>query len=129
VVIGVPLRGVRLGVLVPEAAATAGPWPAEEKEEMPLTWAVGEEAVGGLLGLMMVISGGGGLGVEVEGEVSDAILGLLGTTYTGRVSPREKGACTGKNETGGLPFTLFTCKCNDVVLVFDVGPEGTRFFD
>jgi hypothetical protein len=33
---------------------------------------------------MMVISGGGELGVEgVEVFVSDAILGLPGTTYTG----------------------------------------------
>lgn len=80
-VMGVPLRGVRLGVVVPETAAATGPW------AVPLIpWGLlGEEEVGGgLLGLMMVISGGGGLGVEgVEVFVSDAILGFPATTYTG----------------------------------------------
>jgi hypothetical protein len=94
---GVPLRGVRLGVLVPETAAATGPWP------VPLMRGLlgdGDE-VGGLLGLMMVISGGGGLGVEEEVVfVSDAILGLLGTTYTaGLECVRKMGICTGQTTT------------------------------
>jgi hypothetical protein len=99
VVIGVPLRGVRLGVLVPEAAAATGPW------AVPLMRGLGVEEAGGLLGLMMVISGGGGLGVEevvVVFVLSDAILGLLGTTYTVlRIRGKMENA-QGKTRTGEI---------------------------
>ena len=57
-VIGVPLRGVRLGVLVPVA----------ETGEPGDTWGTpfkrGGSAEEGLVGLMMVISGGGALAAD-----------------------------------------------------------------
>jgi hypothetical protein len=113
VVMGVPLRGVRLGVLVPEAAAATGPW------AVPLMRGLGVEEAGGLLGLMMVISGGGGLGVE-EGEeevvfVSDAILGLPGTTYTAVLECGKWENAQGKTTTGQALFYLIYGRGVDII--------------
>jgi hypothetical protein len=116
VVIGVPLRGVRLGVLVPETAAATGAWPVPLMRGLPV--GKGDE-VGGLLGLMMVISGGGGLGVE-EGEeevvfVSDAILGLPGTTYTAVLECGKWANAQGKTTTGQALFYLIYGRGVDII--------------